>query len=389
MEFVVDDRGIFSSDHQDFRKTIRRFIEQEIAPYHYEWEGQRGLPRELWRQAGKLGFLCCDVPEQYGGSGADWLYNVVVIEELWRAGVSGPGGAFLVHSEVVAPYLMASKNEELKKTWLPRMVNGEAIGALGMTEPSGGSDVQNIKTRAIKNGDHYVVNGQKIFISNGVCCDFVVLATKTDPAAKAKGISLMLVEADRAGFKKGRNLEKIGSHAADLAELFFADVHVPVANLVSEEGGGFGMLMDRLVQERLGQAIRSTSVCEAVIEWTIKYTSERKAFGQTIGDFQNTQFVLAQLHTETTAARIFTDWSIRRFMDGTLSSVDAAKVKLFTSTLQGKVVDCCLQFFGGYGYMREYPIARAFVDSRLVRIGGGAVEVLKQIIGRHLFKAAK
>jgi alkylation response protein AidB-like acyl-CoA dehydrogenase len=284
---------------------------------------------------------------------------------------------------------MASKNEELKKTWLPRMVNGDAIGALGMTEPSGGSDVQNIKTRAIKDGNHYVVNGQKIFISNGICCDFVVLATKTDPAARAKGISLMLVEADRAGFNKGRNLEKIGAHAADLAELFFADVHVPVANLVSEEGGGFGMLMDRLVQERLAQAIRSTAVCEAVIDWTIKYTSERKAFGQTIGDFQNTQFVLAQLHTETTAARIFTDWSIRRFMDGTLSPVDAAKVKLFTSTLQGKVVDCCLQFFGGYGYMREYPIARAFVDSRLVRIGGGAVEVLKQIIGRDLFKAAK
>jgi alkylation response protein AidB-like acyl-CoA dehydrogenase len=284
---------------------------------------------------------------------------------------------------------MASKNEELKKAWLPRMVSGDAIGALGMTEPSGGSDVQNIKTRAIKDGDHYVVNGQKIFISNGVCCDFVVLATKTDPAARAKGISLMLVEADRSGFKKGRNLEKIGAHAADLAELFFADVHVPVSNLVSEEGGGFGMLMARLVQERLAQAIRSTSVCEAVIDWTIKYTSERKAFGQTIGDFQNTQFVLAQLHTETTAARVFTDWSIRRFMDGTLSSVDAAKVKLLTSTLQGKVVDCCLQFFGGYGYMREYPIARAFVDSRLVRIGGGAVEVLKQIIGRDLFKAVK
>jgi len=249
--------------------------------------------------------------------------------------------------------------------------------------------VQNIKTRAIKNGNHYVVNGQKIFISNGICCDFVVLATKTDPAARAKGISLLLVEANRAGFNKGRNLEKIGAHAADLAELFFADVHVPVANLVSEEGGGFGMLMGRLVQERLAQAIRSTSVCEAVIDWTIKYTSERKAFGQTIGDFQNTQFVLAQLHTETTAARIFTDWSIRRFMDGKLSPVDAAKVKLLTSTLQGKVVDSCLQFFGGYGYMREFPIARAFVDSRLVRIGGGAVEVLKQIIGRDLFKTAK
>jgi alkylation response protein AidB-like acyl-CoA dehydrogenase len=383
---MMDDRGLFSSEHEAFRESVRRFIEDEIAPYHNDWEEQRGLPRELWRKAGELGFLCCDVPEEYGGAGADWLYNVVVIEEFWRAGMSGPGGAFLVHSEVVTPYLLASGNEELKRKWLPRMVSGDAIGALGMTEPSGGSDVQNIQTRAIKDGDDYVINGQKIFISNGISCDFVVLVTKTDPTKKAKGITLFLVEKEREGFDKGRNLKKIGAHAADLAELFFSDVRVPAANMLSEEGKGFGMVIGRLVQERLTQAIRSVSVCEAAIDWTIKYTRERKAFGHTIGDFQNTQFVLAELHTETTSARIFVDWAVRRFMEGKLSPVDGAKVKLLTSVLQAKVVDSCLQFFGGYGYMREYPIARAFVDSRLVRIGGGAVEVLKHIIGRDLFK---
>ena len=382
----MDDRGLFSSEHEAFRQSVRRFIEDEIAPYHSDWEEQRGLPRELWRKAGELGFLCCDVPEEYGGAGADWLYNVVVIEEFWRAGMSGPAGAFLVHSEVVTPYLLASGNEDLKHKWLPRMVSGDAIGALGMTEPSGGSDVQNIQTRAIKDGDDYVINGQKIFISNGISCDFVVLVTKTDPTQKAKGITLFLVEKEREGFDKGRNLKKIGAHAADLAELFFSDVRVPATNMVSEEGKGFGMVIGRLVQERLTQAIRSVSVCEAAIDWTIKYTRERKAFGHTIGDFQNTQFVLAELHTETTSARIFVDWCVRRFMDGKLSPVDGAKVKLLTSVLQAKVVDSCLQFFGGYGYMREYPIARAFVDSRLVRIGGGAVEVLKHIIGRDLFK---
>ena len=383
----MEDRYLFSSEHETFRATVRRFIEDEITPYHYEWESTRGFPREIWKKAGELGLLCCDIPEEYGGIGADWLYNAIVIEEFWRAGMSGPGGAFLVHSEVVAPYLLASANEELKRKWLPLMVKGEKIGAFGMTEPDGGSDVQNIKTRAIKNGDHYVINGQKIFITNGISCDFVVLVTKTDPTAKAKGITIFLVEADRKGFNKGRNLEKIGSHGTDTAELFFADVEVPASNMVSTEGGGFGIIIGRLMQERLAQAVRSTAVCEAAIEWTVKYTSERKAFGKTIADFQNTQFVMAQLHTETSSARVFTDWCIRRFLEGKLTPVDAAKAKLLTSTLQARVVDECLQFFGGYGYMREYPIGRAFVDSRFVRIGGGTVEIMKQIIGRDLFKS--
>ena len=385
----MSDESIYTPEHEAFRDTVRRFIEKEIVPYHYEWEKQRGFPREIWRKAGELGLLCCDVPVEYGGTGADWLHNVIVIEEFWKTGMSGPAGAFLVHSEVVTPYMMASGNEELKRTWLPRMIAGEAIGALGMTEPSGGSDVQNIRTSAVRDGDEYVINGQKIFISNGISCDFVVLATKTDPSAKGKGISLLLVEATRKGFVKGRNLEKIGAHAQDLAELFFEDVRVPVTNIVGVENGGFAILMGNLVAERLTQAVRAVAVCEAAIEWTVKYTRERPAFGKTIGDFQNTQFVLADLDTKTTSARIFTDWCVRRHMERKLGSTDAAKVKMLASELQGEVLDKCLQFFGGYGYMREYPIARAFVDARLTRIGGGAIEIMKQIIGRDLFSRIK
>ena len=381
------ERDLFTSDHEAFRDQVRRFVETEIAPHHYEWEQQKGFPRELWKRAGELGFLCCNVPEAYGGLGADWLYNVVVIEELWKAGMSGPGIAFMVHSEIVTPYLLSSKNEELKKAWLPRMVAGEAVAALGLSEPSGGSDLQNIKTRAIREGDHYVVNGQKVFISNGISCDFLMLAAKTDPSEKAKGISLILVEADRPGFIKARSLDKIGAHASETAELFFEDVKVPASNLVSEEGGGFAIIMESLMQERLGQAVRSAAVCEATIESTTRYVRERKAFGKTIADFQNTQFVLADLATETSAARAFTDWCIKRQMEGKLTPVDAAKAKMLTSNLQGRVVDQCLQLFGGYGYMREYPIARAYVDARFARIGGGAIEIMKQIIGKDLIKS--
>jgi acyl-CoA dehydrogenase len=379
-------RDIFTSEHEAFRQEVRRFVEKEIAPYHYQWEKEGGFPRELWQKAGALGLLCCDTPEDYGGPGADWLYNVIVIEEFGRAGFSGPGSAFLVHSEIVAPYLLRGGNEELKRKWLPKMVSGEAIGSLGMTEPSAGSDVKAIRTRAVRQGDHYLVNGQKIFISNGMKCDFIVLACKTDPEAGAKGISLLLVEADRKGFNKGRALDKIGLHAQDVAELFFEDVHVPAENLVGEENGGFKILMGNLVQERLGQCVRATTVCETAIEWTVKYTRERPAFGQTIADFQNTQFVLADLDARTSAARVYTDWCIQRQMEGRLDAVEAAKLKVVTHELQGELLDKCLQFHGGYGYMREYPIARAFVDARLGRIAGGAIEVMKQIIARDLMK---
>lgn len=376
-------RTLFSSDHEMFRDSVRAFVETELVPHHAQWERDKIVPREVWRKAGAAGLLCCDVPEEYGGAGADWLYNVVVIEELAKAGMTGPG--FMVHSEMVAPYIRAWGSEELKQKWLPMMVSGEAIGAVAMTEPGAGSDLKELRTRALRDGETYIVNGQKTYISNGQNCDFVLLACKTDPAKSAKGVSIVLTEADRPGFTRGRNLEKIGLKAQDTSELFFEDLHVPVANRLGGEGEGFKMLMTKLAQERLTQAVRSICVAEAAIRWTVDYTKERKMFGHTVADFQNTQFVLAQLSAETTSLRIFTDWCIAQHLKGELTPVDAAKVKLTVTDLHNKVVNECLQFFGGYGYMTEYPIARAFIDARIVRIAGGATEVMKQIIARDLF----
>lgn len=377
------DRSLFSPEHEMFRQSVRAFVEKELVPYHADWEEQKRVPPEVWRKAGEAGLLCPDVPPEYGGFGADWLYNVVVIEELARQGMSGPG--FMVHSEMVAPYIRAWATEDIKQKWLPRMVTGEAIGAVGMTEPGAGSDLKAMRTRAERVGDEYVINGQKTYISNGQNCDFLILACKTDPDAGARGVSLILVETDRPGFQRGRNLSKIGLKAQDTSELFFSDVRVPVTNRLGDEGEGFKMLMTKLAPERLTQAIRSICVAEAAIEWTVDYTRERKAFGATIADFQNTQFVLAGLSAQTSALRVYTDWCIASYLAGTLSPVDAAKVKLTVTDLHNKVVDECLQFFGGYGYMTEYPIARAFIDARIARIAGGAAEVMKQIIARDLF----
>jgi acyl-CoA dehydrogenase len=379
------ERRIFSSEHEQFRQTVRRFVEEEMVPHHAEWEAAKVVPRSVWRRAGELGMLCPNLPEEYGGSGADWLYNVVVIEETARAGVTGPGSGFMVQSEIVAPYLMTWGTDELKRKWLPLMASGEAIGAIAMTEPGAGSDLKNVRTRAILDGDQYVIDGQKTYISNGQNCDFALTVCKTDPRGGAKGISLILVETDREGFKRGRNLEKIGLKAQDTSGLFYSGVRVPAANRLGEEGRGFGMLMTKLAQERLAQAIRSITVAEAAIRWTVEYTGQREAFGGTIADFQNTQFVLAGLAAETTAGRVFVDWALERFFRDELTDVDAAKLKLFITDLHCKVVDQCLQFFGGAGYMLEYPIARAYVDARVVRIAGGAAEVMKQIIGRDLF----
>jgi alkylation response protein AidB-like acyl-CoA dehydrogenase len=377
------ERTLFSSEHEIYRNTVRNFVETELVPYHAQWEKDKRVPREVWAKAGAAGLLCPDVPEEYGGFGADWLYNVVVIEELAKAGMTGPG--FMVHTDMVSPYILAWGSEELKHKWLPKMVSGEAIGAVAMTEPGAGSDLKEMRTRAVLDGDTYVVNGQKTYISNGQNCDFILLACKTDPKAGAKGVSIILTESDRPGFERGRNLEKIGLKAQDTSELFFADLRVPVANRLGNEGEGFKMLMTKLAQERLTQAVRSICVAEAAIGWTVTYTKERKAFGGTIADFQNTQFVLAQLAAETTALRVFTDWCIAKHLKGELSPVEAAKVKLTVTDLHNKVVNECLQFFGGYGYMTEYPIARAFIDARITRIAGGAAEVMKQIISRDLF----
>ncbi|MEC9345385.1 MAG: acyl-CoA dehydrogenase family protein [Pseudomonadota bacterium] len=376
-------RTFFSAEHEQFRDSVRRFVEAEMVPHNEAWEDAGIVPKSVWRRAGEMGMLCASMPEQYGGSGADWLYNVVVIEELSRAGLSGPG--FSVHSEMVAPYILAWGTEELKQTWLPKMVTGEAIGAIAMTEPDAGSDVKRLRLRAKRDGDHYVMDGQKVYISNGQNADVVVTAAKTDPEAGARGVSLIAVPTSTPGFERGRNLKKIGMKGQDTSELFYTGVRVPVGNRLGEEGKGFIMLMTKLAQERLTQAVRSAVAVEAAIQWTVEHTRTREAFDGTLADFQNTQFVLAQLEAESTQLRVFVDWCIQRFMEGELTPVDAAKAKLLSTDLHCKAVDQCLQFFGGYGYMYEYPIARAYVDARVLRIAGGATEVMKQIIGRDLF----
>ena len=375
-------RTIFTPEHESFRDTVRRFIETEVTPHHAEWEKVGQVPRSLWKKAGELGLLCVNAPEAYGGQGADFLYSAILIEEMARAGATGP--TFYLHSDIVAPYLVDFGTEAQKAKWLPRMATGDVVVALGMSEPSGGSDVQNIRTQAIRDGDEYVINGQKVFTTNGHSADLLLLACKTDPTQKAKGVSLILVETDRAGFTRGRKLEKIGCKAQDTSELFFSDVRVPVSNLLGTEGGGFGILMTQLAGERLIQAIRAVSASEAAIEWTLAYAVDRKMFGQTLAYFQNTRFSLANLHAQVLAQRVFVDRCMQLHADGKLDAVDAASCKLVTTDLQFKVMDECLQFFGGWGYMWEYPIARAFADARMCRIGGGTAEVMKQIIANSL-----
>jgi len=377
------ERNLFREEHDIFRESVRRFVEREIVPFHAKWEQDGVVPRELWLKAGAAGLLCCTVPEAYGGLGLDYLFDVVVFEELWRSGASGPG--FLIHTDLVATYLLSFGTEEQKRKWLPKMVSGEAIGSLGMTEPHAGSDLKAIRTRAVRDGDDFVINGQKVFISNGQLCDFVVLATKTNSNAGAKGVTLFIVESNRPGFKRGRNLEKIGMKAQDTSELFFEDVRIPATNMLGGEGKGFALMMTKLAQERLAQAIRSATVTETVIGWTVEYTSGRSAFGQKLADFQNTQFKLADLKTRATVARVYTDKCIALFMEGKLDPVDAAMAKMFTSELHCETVDECLQLFGGWGYMWEYPIARAYADARIVKIAGGSIEIMKTIIARHMF----
>ncbi|WP_340317955.1 acyl-CoA dehydrogenase family protein [Rhizorhabdus argentea] len=379
------DRDIFENEHDAFRDSVRRFVETELQPHHHEWEKAGIVPRDVWLKAGEIGMLCPSVPEEYGGIGADYLYSVVMIEEITRANVTGPG--FMVHSEMVAPYILAWGTEETKQQWLPRMVTGEKIGALGMTEPGAGSDAKAIRTRAERRGDEYVINGQKTYISNGQHCDVLVVACKTDPAAGAKGVSLIAVDADQPGFERGRNLDKIGLKAQDTSELFFSDVRAPLSSRLGEEGAGFSMLMTKLAQERLSVAVKGMAASEAALRWTVEYVQERELFDQKLADFQNTQFVLAQLAAEVSQGRIMVDWGINRFMKGTLTTVDASKIKLLITELNGRLVDQCLQFFGGYGYMTEYPISQAFIDARISRIAGGASEVMKQIIARDLFRS--
>lgn len=376
-------RTLFPADYEMFRDSVRRFVAEEISPHYVTWEREARVPREVWLKGGAAGLLCCEVPEEYGGPGGDFLHSVVVMEELNDAGATGV--FFGLHSDIVAPYILKYGSPQQKKQWLTRMASGEAIGAIAMTEPSAGSDLQAIRTTARRDGDDYVINGQKVFISNGQQADLVIVACKTDATKGAKGMSLIVVEGDRPGFRRGRQLKKLGIHSQDTSELFFEDVRVPAANILGNEGQGFTLLMNELSQERLTQAVRAITASEAALRWTIDYVQQRHAFGKPIAAFQNTQFKLAGLKAEIVAQRVLVDRCIELHLRREFDSVDAAMAKMTTTELQARVVDECLQLHGGYGYMTEFPIARAFVDARYARIAGGSIEVMKTIIARSLF----
>ncbi len=375
-------RTLFTSDHETFRDTVRRFLENEAVPHHEQWEKTGQVPAELWRKAGEQGFLCPMVAEEYGGIGADFLYSVVVSEEVSRLGLTGIGWG--LHTDIVAPYIEHYGSEEQKKKYLPKMVTGELITAIAMSEPAAGSDLQGIKTTAQKDGDQYVINGSKTFITNGQNADLVIVVAKTDPTKGAKGISLFLIEAGTPGFEKGKNLNKVGMKAQDTSELFFQDVRVPADALLGQEGMGFIYLMQELPQERLNIAVNAISMAESAVQHTIDYVKDRKAFGRSVAEFQNTQFKLAELHTEVEAARVYLDRCIELHLQKKLDVPTAAAVKYFTTDLQCKVIDECLQLHGGYGYMWEYPIARMFADSRVQRIYGGTNEIMKSIISKAI-----
>jgi alkylation response protein AidB-like acyl-CoA dehydrogenase len=375
-------RKIFGEDHNIFRESVRRFYEENITPYHAQWEKDGQISREAWLEAGKQGLLCMTIPEEYGGLGVDKLFSVIMMEEQARAGTSGPG--FGLHSEIVAPYILNYGTEDQKKKYLPKLVSGEMIGAIAMTEPAAGSDLQGVKTRAVKDGDDYIINGSKTFITNGYMSDLVIVVAKTDPEAGAKGTTLFLVETDTPGFSKGRNLDKLGLKAQDTAELFFEDLRVPATAILGGEGKGFFCLMQELAWERLQIAIGATSTMEAVLDETIEYTKERSAFGRSIAQFQNTKFKLAELKTEATIARTFVDDCLQKLLDGELSAETAAMAKYWCSDLENKLVDECLQLHGGYGFMWEYRVARAYADARVQRIYGGTNEIMKEIISRTL-----
>jgi alkylation response protein AidB-like acyl-CoA dehydrogenase len=375
-------RTLFSPEHETFRDSVRRFMEQEVVPHDEKWQEQGYADKSVWRKAGENGFLCPTMPPEYGGAGADKLYSVVLMEEQARANNSSLG--FGLHSEIVAPYLLAYGSEALKKKYLPKMASGEMIGAIAMSEPGAGSDLQAIKTSALKQKDFYLLNGSKTFITNGWNCDLVIVVAKTDPAKGAKGTSLLVVDTAMKGFNKGKRLKKMGLKGQDTAELFFDNVEVPAENLVGQENNGFIYLMQELPWERMQIAIGAIAKCEAALEWTKAYVQERKAFGKPIAGFQTTRFKLAELATEIQIGRVFVDKCIELLLDRKLTPEHAAMCKYWVTDLEGKVMDECVQLHGGYGFMWEFPIARAYVDARVQRIYGGTNEIMKEVISRSL-----
>jgi len=378
------ERTLFQPEHQAFADSFRRFVEKEITPHHAEWEEQGYVARDVWTQAGANGFLCMSLPEEYGGAGADKLYSVAQMEEIARANATGIG--FGLHSEIVAPYILHYGTEEQKRKYLPQLASGAMVGAIAMSEPAAGSDLQGVKTTAIKSADgsHYVLNGSKTFITNGWHADLVIVVAKTDPAAGAKGTSLLLVERGMPGFEKGQRLKKVGMKAQDTSELFFNDVKVPAENLLGTEGRGFICLMEQLPWERLQIAITAVASAQAAIDWTVDYAKQRKVFGQPVAAFQNTRYTLAELQTEVQVARVFVDKCCELILKDELDTATASMAKYWTTDLQCKVMDECVQLHGGYGYMWEYPIARAWADARVQRIYGGTNEIMKEVITRTM-----
>jgi alkylation response protein AidB-like acyl-CoA dehydrogenase len=376
-------RTLFGSEHDAFRETCRAFCDKEVVPHHDEWEAAGIVPRELWTKAGSLGLLGFMMPEEHGGGGVDdYRFNVVLDEELARAGASGVG--IPVHNDIVGGYLRDLTTPEQRARWLPGFCAGTTITAIAMTEPGAGSDLQAMTTTAQRDADAYVLTGQKTFISNGINADLVIVAAKTDKDAGHRGISLLVVERDMPGFERGRNLDKIGLKAQDTAELFFDHVRVPTANLLGEEGRGFAALMHNLPQERLSIAVGSVAACERILALTLDHVRERQAFGQPVGRFQANAFTLAELSTEVDVARAYVDRCVEEHIAHALSPVDAAKAKWWASELHKRLVDSCLQLFGGYGYMAEYPVAKAFLDARVRTIYGGTTEIMKEIVARSL-----
>ncbi len=381
----VIDRTIFSEEHKQFRDSFRTFLAREVAPFHEAWEEQGFVDRKVWSRAGEAGFLCTSMPTEYGGAGADRLYSAIMFEEIAHGGVSGFG----LHSDIVAPYILQYGTEEQRQKYLPGMARGEIVSAIAMSEPAAGSDLQGIQTTAVRDGDSYVVNGSKTFVTNGWHADLVITVAKTNPAAGAKGTSLLLLERDMPGFEKGKRLKKVGMKAQDTSELFMNDVRVPAKNLLGDENKGFVYLMSELPWERLQIAIVAVASAQVAIDWTVQYVRERKVFGTTVASFQNTRFKLAELQTEVQIARVFVDKCLELLLEKKLDTATASMAKYWCSDLQGKVIDECVQLHGGYGYMWEYPIARAFADARVQRIYGGTNEIMKELITRSMGLGAK